>query len=120
MTESTYESLWLTSAGLSIKRMNEPFDYLKQVRYVINISEENTFGGVMCESLPQGKNEQSVSSNEIHWFPTLDEYDPGITTEKWLELLKNESIIGEDYVWARALSVFYAENENAVPSVLNR
>lgn len=58
----------------------------------------------MCEFLPLKKNEQAVSSKAIHWFPALDEYDPGITTEKWLELLKNKSIIGGDYVWARALS----------------
>ncbi len=100
--------------------MNEPFNYLKQVRYVINISEENKYGEVMCEFLPQEKDEQAVFSNEIHWFPALNEYDPGITTEKWLDLLKNKSLIGGDYVWARVLAVFYAENGNAVPSVLNR
>ena len=74
----------------------------------------------MCEFTPIEKDEQTVSSNDIDWFPTLGEYDPGITTERWLELLKNESIIGEDYVWASVLAVFYAENENAVPAVLNK
>lgn len=57
---------------------------------------------------------------ENQWFPTLEEYDSGIKTEKWLELLTDKSIIGGDYVWARVLAVFYAENENAVPSILNR
>ena len=57
---------------------------------------------------------------ENQWFPALEEYDPGITTDKWLELLTDKSIIGGDYVWARVLAVFYAENENAVPSILNR
>lgn len=57
---------------------------------------------------------------EIQWFPALEEYDPGITTDNWLELLTDKSIIGGDYVWARVLAVFYAENGDAVPSVLNR
>ena len=57
---------------------------------------------------------------EIQWFPALEEYDPGITTEKWLELLTDKSIIGDDDVWAGVLAVFYIENENAVPSILNR
>lgn len=74
----------------------------------------------MCEFLQPDNDEQVVSFDEIRWFPALDEYDPGITTEKWLELLKNDSIIGDDYVWAKVLAVFYAENENAVPSVLNK
>jgi hypothetical protein len=43
-------------------------------------------------------NESDVYSCEIQWFPVLEEYDPGITTEKWLELLTDKSIIGGDYL----------------------
>ena len=34
----------------------------------------------MYEYIPEEKDRQTVTSN-IHWFPTLEEYDPGITTE---------------------------------------
>ena len=74
----------------------------------------------MKKFFPLDKDENAVSSNEILWFPTLEEYDPGIITGQWLEVLNNESIIGGDYVWAKTLAVFYVENEDAVPSVLNK
>ena len=73
----------------------------------------------MYEFTSDEQDKQPVSTNDLHWFPVLEEYDPGISTEKWLELLTDKSIIGGDYVWARALAVFYVENEDAVPSVLN-
>lgn len=63
---------------------------------------------------------QPVSTNDLRWFPALEEYDPGITTEQWIALLTDESIIGGDYVWARVLAVFYVENEDALPSILNK
>ena len=74
----------------------------------------------MYEFTSEEQDKQPVSTDDLHWFPALKEYDPGITTDKWLELLTDKSIIGGDYVWARVLAVFYAENENAVPSILNR
>ena len=74
----------------------------------------------MGEKAALKNNEPDVYSCGIQWFPVLEEYDPGITTEKWLELLTDKSIIGGDYVWAGVLAVFYAENEDAVPSTLNR
>lgn len=33
--------------------------------------------------------------NERTWFPTLDEYTPGITTEKWKELLQQPDLMDE-------------------------
>lgn len=74
----------------------------------------------MCEKETLKINAPDFSSNEIQWFPSLEEYDPGITTEKWLELLTDKSIIGGDYVWAGVLAVFYVENAFALPAELNR
>lgn len=42
---------------------------------------------------------------EENWWPSLEEYDPGITKERWLELLKNPDIIGP--VWGGFLAAFY-------------
>ncbi len=39
------------------------------------------------------------------WFPSPEEYTPGFTKEKWLELLNNKNIIGP--VWGGVLAAFY-------------
>lgn len=39
------------------------------------------------------------------WWPTLEEYDPGITQERWLELLNDPEIIGP--VWGDVMAMFY-------------
>lgn len=39
------------------------------------------------------------------WFPSLEEYTPGFTKEKWLELLNSKKIIGP--VWGGVLAAFY-------------
>ncbi len=39
------------------------------------------------------------------WFPTIDEYTPGLTKEKWLSILGNKKIIGP--VWGGLLAAFY-------------
>ena len=39
------------------------------------------------------------------WFPTIEEYSPGFTTEQWLDLLSNKKIIRP--VWGGALAAFY-------------
>ncbi len=40
------------------------------------------------------------------WSPSVEEYTPGFSKEQWLDLLKNESIIGP--VWGGALAAFYS------------
>ena len=39
------------------------------------------------------------------WWPSLEEYTPGFTREKWVELLNRKDIIGP--VWGNALAMFY-------------
>lgn len=50
-----------------------------------------------------GKGDSAIAEEE--WFPTLSEYDPGFTKEQWLELLRDENIIGP--VWGGLLAAFY-------------
>lgn len=45
-----------------------------------------------------------LSPNDDFW-PSLDEYDPQISAEKWIELLNNESIFGP--VYKGVLAAFY-------------
>lgn len=49
------------------------------------------------------KSDPSLFSDD--WFPTFEEYSPGISKEKWLNLLENEKIIGP--VWGGVLAAFY-------------
>ena len=43
--------------------------------------------------------------NDDSWWPPISEYDPGITKEKWLELLKDPECLGP--VWGNVLAMFY-------------
>jgi len=49
------------------------------------------------------------TENDKDWGPSLSEYDPGITKEKWLELLPQ--LAGP--VWGGVLAMFYTEKEGA-------
>ena len=43
--------------------------------------------------------------DDDEWGPPLSEYDPGITKEKWLELLNDPEVFGP--VWGNVLAMFY-------------
>lgn len=46
-------------------------------------------------------------TNDISWWPSLDEYSPQISTEKWLELLNAPDILGDNI--RRMLAGMYAQ-----------
>lgn len=48
------------------------------------------------------------------WFPSLEEYTPGLSKEQWLELLSNGNIIGP--VWGGVLAAFYGVGGSATCS----
>lgn len=48
------------------------------------------------------------------WFPSFDEYTPGITKEQWLDLLNNQDLIGP--VWGGVLAAFYGIGGSATCS----
>ena len=54
--------------------------------------------GAVFENTPQ-------ASEDTEWFPSLAEYSPGFTKERWLKLL-NESSISHP-LWIVALAGFY-------------
>ena len=45
------------------------------------------------------------------WWPSLSNYTPEISKEKWIELLEDPEILGS--VWGEALAMFYTEKEGA-------
>lgn len=49
--------------------------------------------------------ETDPSVIEDNWFPTFEEYSPGITKEQWLAILNNPKIIGP--VWGGVLAAFF-------------
>ncbi len=50
------------------------------------------------------------------WWPSLDEYDPGISKETWKELLRDSQMFGP--VWGGCLAMFYTERDGASCSSL--
>lgn len=50
-------------------------------------------------------------SNGTNWWPSLNEYDPGISTEKWLELLNTPDVLGDNI--RRMLAGIYAQGGSA-------
>lgn len=49
--------------------------------------------------------ESFLPVNDSEWWPSPEEYSPGFSKEKWLEILKNPDIIGP--IWGGALAAFY-------------
>lgn len=56
------------------------------------------------------KNETSEMETEKltddEWYPSLENYNSGITKEKWIELLNRKDVIGP--IWGGALAAFYS------------
>lgn len=48
---------------------------------------------------------EEVGIQNDEWGPPLSEYDPGITKERWLELLNDPEVLGP--VWGNVLAMFY-------------
>ncbi len=72
------------------------------------------------------ENDPSLLSDD--WFPSAEEYTPGITKDQWLDLLNNKKIVGP--VWGGVLAAFYendgvatcsqiAEKYNRTPSSIS-
>ena len=51
------------------------------------------------------------SANQDQWWPSLTEYNPGISKEKWLELLRAPEVIGDNI--RRMLAGMYAQGGSA-------
>ena len=50
-------------------------------------------------------------NGESNWWPSLDEYHPGISTETWLELLNAPGVLGENI--RRMLAAMYVQGGSA-------
>ena len=51
------------------------------------------------------------SANQDNWWPSLAEYNPGISKEKWLELLRAPEVLGDNI--RRMLAGMYAQGGSA-------
>lgn len=67
--------------------------------------------------LSNGQSGSSVSDEDL-WHPSSEEYSPGLTKEKWLELLNNPEIIGP--VWGGTLAMFFKEKNGATCTELGK
>ena len=68
----------------------------KELPSSMNLEEDDLFSDPNNSSLPSED-----------WFPSEEEYTPGFSKEKWLEILNNRNIIGP--LWSGALAAFYEE-----------
>ena len=57
-------------------------------------------------------------NDQDEWWPSLDEYTPGISKDKWGELLNNPEIFGP--IWSGALAMFYEQGGAATCSQLGK
>ena len=48
---------------------------------------------------------EGISLSDESWWPDITEYDPGITTSRWLDLLRREDVLTQD--WGGLLAAFY-------------
>lgn len=51
------------------------------------------------------------SANKVDWWPSFSEYDPGISTDKWLKLLNAPDVLGDNI--RRMLAGMYAQGGSA-------
>lgn len=58
-----------------------------------------------------GKYIKSIESGEPKWWPSFSEYDPGISADKWLELLNNPDVLGDNI--RKMLAGMYAQGGSA-------
>ncbi len=49
----------------------------------------------------------ATQTNSSEWWPSLDEYDPKISKEKWLELLNTQNVLGDNI--RRMLAAMYEQ-----------
>jgi len=57
--------------------------------------------------------EKYLPQTDDEWWPTLSEYDPGITKEQWIELLNNPAVSGKDPTWVIMMAMYYAAKDGA-------
>lgn len=53
------------------------------------------------------KDEGTIENATAEWFPSMDEYNPGISTEKWEELLKDQDVFNK-----QSLEIMYRFLDN--------
>ena len=66
------------------------------------------FGFYISRFIAEG---DDVELESTDWWPSVHDYTPGFTKEKWLELLNNPNIIGP--IWGSTLASFYAAGGEA-------
>lgn len=95
----------------SVKGM-EKFGFGQGTNFKISMEQAR-----ILDDLIEGKEVETISdSSQIteEWYPSADEYDSGITKEKWLEILPD--LLGP--TWGGVMAMFYTENEGATCKTL--
>ncbi len=70
--------------------------YISSEEYQTNDAIEAAIDTAISELLPYY--EYVLGETEEAYWPSLEEYNPGITVEKWVELLSDPSIIKKEYL----------------------
>ena len=75
---------------------------------VDNIPDDNELLDYLSRMMDIYKNYVTQIPNkdkDEEWWPSLEEYSPGITKDQWIEVLNNPEIVGP--VWGGVLAKFY-------------
>lgn len=74
-------------------------DYIKTCAKVF----EHINASTDCNTLPEfsslafDKKTNDKSADKDEWFPSLEEYDPGISKEQWIDFMKNSGLFNDNY-----------------------
>lgn len=83
---------------------NEVLAYIEQDSELLEMSR-NSLGEddykdenyhILTEDIVFFGNYWDDTIDENEWWPSLEEYDPGISTDKWIEILKDNSIVPDN------------------------
>ena len=86
---STYDAGCIYSKKYTLQSLNDFKSFESDLKYFLDLYE------------------QYYLATTSAWWPSLDEYDPGISTKKWLDLLNTPDVLGDNI--RRMLAGMYAQ-----------
>ena len=90
---STYDAGCIYSKKYTLQSLNDFKSFESDLKYFLDLYE------------------QYYLATTSAWWPSLDEYDPGISTKKWLDLLNSPDVLGDNI--RRMLAEMYTQGGSA-------
>lgn len=94
-----------------IEEFSDIDQFIKNLPNYEAVNQQHGHGDLSAALTLYRKYVEYLNQEEEIWWPSLEEYNPGITKEQWLELLNDPEIIGP--VWGGFLAAFYKHKDGA-------